>query len=229
MCYLLTKPQGQAVPMEWIHNAFEAGNQDGFGLAFVGNKGKFVVKKTMDFARFCSDVQSIPLDRNAVVHLRMASTGVVCEDNCHPFHVGDMIGAHNGCLPGWGDANVTDTEHFMTKRIVSSHSLLNSRHTLEKEINTGKMAFLLPCGSIEILNRERGIEGENGFWHSNSFYQPYKWFGGPSVEPCEVETGEGLLDLIEKMEAGMSCVPESLKSRFKRLVSDLEAELYFYR
>lgn len=230
MCYLLVKPTGKAVKQEWLVNAYEAGNQDGFGLAYA-DKGKFVVFKTMEFSDLLSQVEKIPLGKNAIIHLRMASTGVVCEENCHPFFVGDMVGAHNGVIPGWGNADITDTEHFMAERVVSSHNLARSRLQLENEIGGGKMAFLLPNGQVEFLNRSRGIECKEGFWHSNTYYQPNRFnFGGWSYDgPEDGQHGDSLLDLIELMEQRQDCVPESLKTRFRRLISDMEAELYFYR
>lgn len=230
MCYLLVKPRGEAINPDWLNNAHAAGNGDGFGMVYV-HRGRFVVNKTMEFAEFMDIAKHLPVDKNVILHMRMASTGAVCLDNCHPFEFDDLCGAHNGVLPGWGSQFITDTEHFMTESVKSLSHLQKHRHALGSAIGGGKMAFLTLSGEVEFLNRERGVE-ESGCWHSNSYYKPFAWesgrflYDGPEESFVDDRAEDGLLGLIESMESQSHCVPESLKSRFNRLLADLEYEYY---
>lgn len=73
-----------------IFESFNIGNNDGYG--FVNSKEFY---KTLDFSKFYSELLN-NIEPKTLVHLRMASAGVVKKENAHPFvHLG-FYWAHNG-------------------------------------------------------------------------------------------------------------------------------------
>lgn len=72
-------------------------------------------------------------------HTRAASTGRVCKRNAHPFHIGTMIGAHNGVILNHNELNVN---HARDCAVDSQHIF---RHLIE-----GKpLSELVGWGAIE--------------------------------------------------------------------------------
>ena len=43
-------------------------------------------------------LSTLALAHTLMAHTRYATTGAVTEDNAHPFHVGHVVGAHNGMI-----------------------------------------------------------------------------------------------------------------------------------
>jgi len=226
MCYLLFKPIGETINPVWLDNAYTSGNGDGFGFAYVEN-GKPMIRKYISFPAFLTACESIPIHVNAIVHLRMASTGKVCKANAHPFAFGDLIGAHNGCLFGFGDADKTDTEDFFQRAILHSSNLITESVKLSSAIGQGKMVFLDSVGNPYFLNEEKG-EWHGGCWHSNQYYKDCFHGSGFYGEP---ETGEtdAISALLETLY-GIDCnaLPRSLARSIQDLIDDTE-QAYQYQ
>lgn len=217
MCYLLFKPSGETFDPSWLDNACDAGNRDGFGFAYVDGGRPFICKH-MSFPAFLTACESIPPGVNAIVHLRMASTGKVCNANAHPFAFGDLIGAHNGCLQGYGDDNMTDTEDFFQRVVRDSSNLTTESENLGRAIGFGKMVFLDVAGNPHFLNEHLG-EWFGGCWHSNQYYKDgYNgrgFYGEPETERDEVST---LLEALYGID------PKGLPRPLARSLRDLIEE-----
>lgn len=71
------------------------GDGNGYG-GFV--EGVAVVRKGVKLTveQVVEDIRSIQWDRGVIFHTRKASMGSICNENCHPFHRGDTLLAHNG-------------------------------------------------------------------------------------------------------------------------------------
>jgi len=85
---------------------FSGENRDGWGLAYYQD-GKAVIEREPGGAGSSEKFRA--LIRNAasriiIAHLRSATRGVVCTNNCHPFRRDlcdrDWVFAHNGTIPG---------------------------------------------------------------------------------------------------------------------------------
>ena len=220
MCYLLFKPVGAAIDPSWLDNAFDSGNCDGFGFAYVDN-GKPTIRKYMSFHAFLTACESIPTHVNAVIHLRMASTGKVCKANAHPFAFGDLIGAHNGCLFGYGDDSKTDTEDFFQREVLHSSNLITESENLGRAIGHGKMVFLDSVGNPYILNEDKG-EWFGGCWHSNQYYKNsfrgVGFYGEPETE--ETDAVSALLENLYTVD--QNSLPRALARSVRNLIEETE-------
>lgn len=223
MCYLLFKPAGQTIEIDWLVNAYENGNSDGCGLAYF-YKGAAITLKTLDLDEFLNFAKRIPKAVDAILHLRMASTGVVCEDNCHPFEVGDYVAAHNGCIFGYGSNAMTDTEDFLRKEVVDFASLGKNAADLSAKLGWGKMVFLSAGRAPFILNEDKG-EWAHGCWHSNQYYQP--GVGNSGYLGHETGPSDALGDLLLALEnAEAERPPRELRRMMQSLREKLEEHLY---
>jgi len=74
------------------------------GIASVGNgttihKSLLESSKFVDTKQYSSVVKSLKTDTNIVLgHTRFATQGAITVKNAHPFKVGNVVGAHNGCV-----------------------------------------------------------------------------------------------------------------------------------
>lgn len=91
MCVIAYKPAGKKASshMRWLENSW-ANNPDGAGFMFrVDNKVQ-IVKGFMEWDEFISAAEKYnvleTLDE-VVFHFRIASQGLICPENCHPFPV----------------------------------------------------------------------------------------------------------------------------------------------
>ncbi|MCS7243108.1 hypothetical protein [Candidatus Caldatribacterium sp.] len=89
----------------------------GNGIAMLKNNAVTIVKGTSlttdEAARIIKDEEP----EWFIFHTRLASCGKVADENCHPFHVGNIVAAMNGTEP-WlrsiaEELGITDTEAFL--------------------------------------------------------------------------------------------------------------------
>jgi hypothetical protein len=236
MCYLLFKPKNQSISLQWLQNAYDNGNVDGCGLAYHTKRGGLVTIKTLSIEKFLKAAAAVPLDVDAIFHLRMASTGEVAPRNCHPFTFADLVGAHNGCLAGYGSKVMTDTEDFFMREVGTHAELVANRATLETQIGYGKMVFLSAGQAPVILNEKLGHWTE-GCWHSNNYHNAGRWGAGflgldeidetAEAQAYEDETAEALDNLQWCLQkANEVNLPRDLAKQVSRLLKDVEAHLY---
>lgn len=227
MCYLLFKPAGQSIDLTWLENAYANGNQDGCGLAYVRN-GKSYIYKTLDVNDYLAQCARVPDTVNAVFHLRMASTGEVCKSNCHPFAFGDLIGAHNGCIAGYGDSTTTDTEDFFRREVWDSATLSRHAQAIAAQLGWGKAVFLhAKTGAPTILHESKG-QWSGGCWHSNDYFRPSRRGGFYGADfgdtPSRDEALENLLFALD--EASATFPPADIARAISALRAQVETHLY---
>lgn len=56
-------------------------------------------------------------------HNRWATTGAIIPDNAHPFHIGDIVGAHNGTLNAWNLDKLEDHKVYDVDSAVIFHNI----------------------------------------------------------------------------------------------------------
>lgn len=118
MCLLCFVPPKATPKRKHLENACK-NNPDGFGFAFLTDKG-FIVERSMSadalltkFYKLRKQYRNAP----ALFHARLATHGTKNLSNCHPFYVAGSkktLLAHNGILPvniGQGDTR-SDTKVF---------------------------------------------------------------------------------------------------------------------
>ena len=108
------------------------------GVAIVDKDGSVVVSKKVGPPANLFDSKSFTKDMSGVNnvllgHNRYATNGKINEVNAHPFHIGDIVGGHNGTMKTWH--NLKDHTHFD----VDSECIVNSIN----EIGINKTVSLL--------------------------------------------------------------------------------------
>lgn len=189
MCLIIAAPSGQATPKEHLENAYNAGNNDGWGISYWdGNK--VLVRKGFELKSLLKAANDSVLYPH-VIHLRWATHGLKDYDNCHPFKIRkDLYMAHNGILPirpSTGD-NRSDTallagmlKSFSTDVLLSPENLT----ALGKMITTGNKLTFQFRDEIHIVNENQGYwYGDR--WYSNDYYHLDKW-GGYVFDDVESE------------------------------------------
>ena len=124
MCIaILKKPNGIITKAE-LQNCF-TNNPDMCGFAFVHNKKVYISKGYKNFEEFYAYYNEVASrnDRNILIHFRIATSGGVNTENCHPFYVheGKLALIHNGVISGMGatkeEGSKNDTRIFVDRYI----------------------------------------------------------------------------------------------------------------
>jgi len=165
MCFLLYKPAGSVILPEWIDNAYNA-NKDGFGISYKLDGKLFIQKGLYSLEQCRSACNSIPKEASALIHFRWATHGSICEDNCHPFVIGEATCAHNGVLMGYGTGNSTDSEDFMRIHKIDTITEADIPR-IEGLLGTNKMVLLRPDDAEDVILNEKYGFWLHDCWHSN--------------------------------------------------------------
>lgn len=112
MCIAIYKPRRLIIPEDVLENCF-ANNPDGAGFA-VAHAGRLTVKKGyFTFGEFIKAFRKHAKKASAI-HFRVATSGKVDKNNCHPFRVSEHAAIiHNGILPWPNTASESDTACFV--------------------------------------------------------------------------------------------------------------------
>jgi len=86
----------------------------GYGICIPDNpNSKQVIKGTTTFANFIGKRGSEwSTAERFFLHTRFPSKGDVCWNNSHPFRIGPIIGAHNGCISNHDELNKEHKRRF---------------------------------------------------------------------------------------------------------------------
>ncbi|XUX01223.1 MAG: hypothetical protein TUN42_04335 [Dehalogenimonas sp.] len=117
MCVIIVKPRKTCLPKLSVLKQCWTSNGDGAGIMYNTSVGIIISKGFMRFDDLVAALKAIPnpVDKNIVIHMRVATHGTVCPENTHPFpastDVSDLkaLGivcrtgiAHNGVISGFG-------------------------------------------------------------------------------------------------------------------------------
>lgn len=192
MCILALKPAGVLAPSaEKLKNMFE-NNPDGGGVAWVQN-GQIVIKKGIfDFEKFKKIVSNIPVESVAIIHCRIATSGGITEELCHPFPLtndlkmmrttsqkfeGFAVG-HNGIFDGLKIAkDNSDTTAFIANVLYPLQTLKEKAGGSILDADLKPIVDVLVKGSkVAIVNEKNQFQlyGEfnmcDGIYYSNYSY-----------------------------------------------------------
>lgn len=173
MCWIATKPQGNPVPFAYMDTA-QKKNKDGYGVSWYVD-GNIETFKTLDYQEFKTHLASIE-DHLMVIHLRNATVGTsTCTTNVHPFIVPTGVMFHNGTI---SNLRSTTSVASDTNLLAQSISACKFKKVSDIEpllqIITGstinRLVFLNKDGTIDIINKQLGIDDDNGNWYSNDYH-----------------------------------------------------------
>jgi len=155
-------------------------NPDGAGLCWNNEDGSIdVFKELFKFKVFYKKYLSVreEIDTPIILHFRIATSGKVNKQNCHPFEVNPGLWfAHNGMISGYGGNKISDTVEF-NKIVLQElpdgfidHPVI--RGLVEHYISGSKIAFLDSKKNVTILNEKDGHWDDDN-WYSNFSYYSY--------------------------------------------------------
>jgi hypothetical protein len=192
MCVIIVTdtPKEHPITSAEIERACVA-NPHGWGLAVL-YKGFINIRKGMDTKDAVHAVEQAQKDcAGAIVfHARIATSGDVCEDQCHPYPCPAPDKAqrylfHNGILRGIPEINPakSDTWHLAKtmRRYANTANLWEFLESYAQQ-NASRFVLVTPEYGVSIFNRKSGID-RDGKWYSGSsaFYTPptpAKWSKG---------------------------------------------------
>lgn len=169
-------------------------NSDGGGLAWVDADQKIQMFHSMDKDEFIKRYFEVHEEYNEssalIVHMRIATSGLIDVTTTHPFKVpmkdGELVFAHNGiitsCNPSKSDKTGRSDTMIFRDTVLSSLTdgwLDNPDvvYMMEEYIGWSKLVFLNTSPSLKfewyIVNEEMG-EWDGGIWFSNNscVYRP---------------------------------------------------------
>lgn len=99
MCVIIRKPKGIEVSERVLRKCWEH-NSNGAGFMYSEKGSLVVVKGLMKFQEFLKAYQDHnPIEKEVIIHFRLASHGKIVPEQTHPFVVGKSLGlVHNGII-----------------------------------------------------------------------------------------------------------------------------------
>lgn len=173
-----------------MEEAYRA-NPDGFGLLFLYNGCLYNEKGCLSTYEMLERIEKVEMFTDEyIIHFRTASSGLISEENCHPFSVnknlafvenGNLFEYSNFYADGFKDS-LTDIQRFNNQVLkkLPDDFLYNPdiREALEQYCYECcvKMIFMDSDGDVTIINESAG-EWVNGCWYSNSGIKNYVGYG----------------------------------------------------
>ena len=168
MCIIIHKPAGVDVSSSF--KKFDTLNPDGAGVAWIE-------KNTVKMQKGFFNYKKIPhlVDFEAVFHFRLATSGLINRENCHPFFISkNTYVFHNGIFNHLNglDEKKSDTTLFVEFQLLPL-ARTNKFFYRDKKINSylhatcaqfNKLVFIDPYGVV-IINKNRGQTIKN-IWYS---------------------------------------------------------------
>lgn len=184
MCIAIYKPAKVVLTKNLLKTCFN-NNPHGAGFAFPNKDNRKVIieKGFFKFREFWMRYRVVAkLKRPMLIHFRVATSGKIDKDNCHPWRI-DLKHAlvHNGVLQhrlGLESNECSDTGQFVEYILKPTFEknqkvwrLDQYKWMIEHSIGGGnKLAILDHKGRIVIFNEEKG-EWHNDAWFSNQTYK----------------------------------------------------------
>lgn len=177
MCVAVLVKPGHRLTINQMLDMYDT-NPDGYGFGGIrekngarfGHTSRGLVRSAIEstYERFLSEIdQSSP----HVAHFRIATSGRVDTNNCHPFYIKDGLLIHNGVL-SYGaltDAR-SDTSHFASRlyNSLGEEQVLPNLEAFERIVGYNKIVMLWKTGKYAIANEKSGTWiDDNTIWVSN--------------------------------------------------------------
>ena len=204
MCIAIFCPKNIRPTKAVLRQCFE-NNPDGAGYAFASG-GKVLIRKGFytwrsfwdDFREHC------PISGSALIHFRIATSGQIDGQNCHPFRITDSHALiHNGNLSGKLGLDcdtLSDTGLFvaniMRPTLLKSPKLLHNKafqYFITETIGyANKVLVLDGKDNVTIFNEKAG-EWNKGSWFSNKSYTTEKVHRpSSSITVCKFNNGKAI-------------------------------------
>lgn len=199
MCVIAYASKGIEISEKEFRNCF-INNPDGAGfMIYDPQKKKVHIRKGfMDFESFWSAVKDLPTDKDRVFHFRIATSGKVSPECCHPFILTDNLDdmrqtdvysdigfSHNGVMADFTptaalNAPYSDTMHFGAEILYPLRSKLyeeSTQYLLKKAMGTNKYAILGKKGAIILgtwnTSKDTGVQYSNTSYKERKKYYDY--------------------------------------------------------
>lgn len=184
MCIIVYKPEEEVMPEEKVLRTCFRNNPDGSGFMYRNNDHIVIKKGFMKFDDFYSALTKIPdvVNKDVVMHFRIATHGTVCPENTHPFPVTRNINslrkldarvryaiAHNGIISGY---DATKNKHNLSDTMMFVKTLehaMNDTNAVKETLRVTYGRFILLTPTSTILSGEWVFN--NGIMFSNSSYE----------------------------------------------------------
>lgn len=159
-------------------------NSDGTGVAF-NHENKLIVQRGFaDFESFHKYYLEIPADSTIVTHFRKSSSGLVCDENLHPFVVHEnLCFAFNGTIASLNNPDDPNSDTFnlnetIIKPLVESdggiHETIYFKALIESFIGCAKMVMLDNNGRLTFFNESKGSwNTDKNTWYSNLLWKTF--------------------------------------------------------
>jgi glutamine amidotransferase len=179
MCIAIYKPAGKRITKRTLRHCFTA-NPDGAGMMFIdSNRGLTTHKGFFSFRSFYKQFRDYERefpDSHFVLHCRIATSGKINTNGCHPHRVSDNLAfVHNGVFINFStikNKGKSDTQLFNEKILKKLPPNFLQIPELRKGIyeyctaGFSKLVFMDGNGKVTIFNEKAG-SWLGGVWYSN--------------------------------------------------------------
>lgn len=203
MCIAVYIPKNQDVTDEIIKNCFE-NNPDGAGIMYQKDGKVHIQKGFFKVEELIQAFRKVPTNLNRAIHCRIATSGKISAECCHPFpitkdmkamgkakQVTDSAVIHNGvisfCSPNEGiKAPFSDTMLFIKEYLYPFGELIMGQ-AFKKLFEESNFSKLLIFKGDRVALIGKWIE-DDGIYYSNTGYNA-KWeavygWNWDSLYPC---------------------------------------------
>lgn len=179
MCVIIHKPKGIDIQLKTFKKCWKS-NPHGAGLMYASDGTLQVIKGMMTLNAFMDKYAELKcIEKEVVIHFRLASAGTITSNQTHPFWVfpDQLAVVHNGHIMGYdtGGLKQSDTMIFnqkiltkLPKDFLSNNAILE---LLDNYIFGSVVVFMNNMGGIKIVGTTAGSIFLNGCWFSNDFWQ----------------------------------------------------------
>lgn len=189
MCVIAVYGKGLVLDKEELRACFE-NNPDGAGYMVQTAKGVHIEKGFFTFNAFWNAVKNLPVDKDRVLHFRIATSGKISVNCCHPFPVtsdykkmamaktDSLMGfAHNGVLQDFTPKSGMKSSKSDT--MVFNHELLSKigPSIMKNEGIQNLLELYTPSRFVVMDSTDAVMIGDwynspkSGAWYSNTSYQ----------------------------------------------------------